>query len=107
MPVPRVELFVDDLHLSGRDPDDPSASVGTDAAANVMGAISDKLAMLFSALHPDETIFSNSIRAQELELEVSFGLEASSGGFIKLIIDPKANFSCKAKVKWVRKEEPA
>jgi hypothetical protein len=67
-----------------------------------MGAVGDSLATLFSSMHPERSIFSESVRAQELELEIGFALEASSGGFLKLIISPKANLSCRAKVKWVR-----
>jgi hypothetical protein len=109
MPNPEIELFIDNKQLSvqQQNPDKPAAGLRelVDLAPDVFASIGEKLGKLFGAIHPNQTVFAESIKADEFELEIGFSFEAGTTGPIKLIIDGKGGATCKAKVTWKRHDD--
>lgn len=109
MPLPKIEIYIDSLQVNKEEinQDDAAASLDDlfDYSSDIFASVGEKLTMLFSAIHPNQTMFASPIQADEFELEIGFSFEASTGGPIKLIIDGKGGATCTAKVKWKRQHD--
>ena len=101
----QVQVYFGDQPLGAAD--GVKATVGSSDPRKALDALGHQLAEVLQALRPDRLAFSEAIGAEAIELEVGFSIEVAGGSRLRLIISPKANMGCKAKVSWKRLAEDA